>query len=51
MEEMKYFQVRIPKKVWSLLKKYAVRHETSMNAVILERLKFLIKKDEKGIDG
>jgi predicted HicB family RNase H-like nuclease len=46
-QEMKTFNVRIPKDMWVLLKHESIRKELSMNAIITECLNKYKKKLEK----
>jgi hypothetical protein len=45
----KAFNIRMSKKHWSFLKRYALDHETNMNQVIRDMIEKLVKKEEAKI--
>ena len=45
--EVKAFAIRLPMAEWKFLRKYAFDNETTMNALILEMVEKLKKKNEK----
>jgi hypothetical protein len=50
MKEKKTFNVRLDKKEWFFLKMYAAEQEKTMNDVLAEYVRKLLRKDEKGVD-
>lgn len=50
VEEIKTFNVRVPKKLWSFVKKSAVDKDMSMNDIVIKCLEKYRKNIEKRFD-
>ena len=50
MDDMKAFQVRLPREIWVFLKKKAAEGDISMANIIIDCLTKYKKKCEKGVD-
>jgi predicted HicB family RNase H-like nuclease len=48
-QQIKTFNIRIPKDTWLFLKKAAIAQETSMNEIIIRCVEKYRKKIEKGL--
>lgn len=45
-ENIKAFQIRIPKDIWAFLKTESIKEERSMNVMIIQYLRKMKKKSE-----
>lgn len=51
MENLKTFNIRMPKETWVFLKQKAIEQESSMAGIILKCVEKYKRKCEKKIDG
>lgn len=47
MDKQKTFNIRLPVNLWRFLKQFAIEHETTMNAVIVDKIERMKKTQEK----
>jgi predicted HicB family RNase H-like nuclease len=50
VENIKTFNIRMPKSIWEFLKKQSIAQEKSMNEIIRNRLEIYKKNSDKRVD-